>query len=234
MKNIAVIFAGGTGKRMNLNDKPKQFLEYKNKPILIYTLEVFNNHPLIDSIIVVMLKDWIDYTKNLIDKYNVNKVTEIVAGGETGQKSIYNGIKRTYEMYGKENIVLIHDGVRPLIDEETITRNIECVKLYGSAITVSNAIETITLKSYTNKVENIIDRSKCQYARAPQCFILGDIYEAHNRAIKDNELDFIDSAFLMNHYNYSLYTVEGKPENIKITTPNDYYMFCSLIENRNM
>ena len=233
MNNIAVIFAGGTGKRMNINDKPKQFLECKNKPILIYTLETFDNHPMIDSIIVVMLEKWIDYTKELISKYKLNKVSCVVAGGATGQQSIYNGIKKAYEMYGEDNIVLIHDGVRPLIDEDTITKDIECAKQNGSAITVSNAIETIALKSNTNRVENIIDRSRCQYARAPQCFVLGDIYEAHNKAINENKLDFIDSAFLMDYYGYPLYTVEGKPENIKITTPSDYYMFCSLIENRN-
>lgn len=233
MKKIAIIFAGGTGKRMNFTDKPKQFLECKNKPILIYTLETFDNHPMIDSIIVVMLEKWIDYTKELISKYKLNKVSCVVAGGATGQQSIYNGIKKAYEMYGEDNIVLIHDGVRPLIDEETITKDIECAKQNGSAITVSNAIETIALKSNTNRVENIIDRSRCQYARAPQCFMLGDIYEAHNKAINENKIDFIDSAFLMDHYGYPLYTVEGKPENIKITTPSDYYMFCSLIENRN-
>lgn len=231
MINIAIIFAGGTGKRMNLDDKPKQFLECNNKPILVYTLEKFNNHPLVDCIIIVMLKDWIDYTKKIIDKFNIEKVVDIVSGGETGQESIYNGIKRAYELYGENNVVLIHDGVRPLIDDETITKDIDCVMKNGSAITVSNAVETITIKSKTNKIENIIDRSFCQYARAPQCFILGDIYSAHNKAIKENKFDFIDSAFLMRNYGYALYTVEGKPENIKITTPNDYYMFCSLVEN---
>lgn len=233
MKNVAIIFAGGTGKRMNLKDKPKQFLECNNKPIIIYTLETFNNHPLIDSIILVMLDEWINYSKELIEKYNIYKVKAIVSGGRTGQESIYNGIKKAYELFEKDSIVLIHDGVRPLIDEDTITKDIECVKNNGSAITVSNAIETITIKSETNKVDCIIDRSNCQYARAPQCFILGDIYNAHKKAIEEKRMDFIDSAFLMNHYGYPLYTVVGKADNIKITSPSDYYMFCSLVKNRN-
>lgn len=233
MKNIAIIFAGGAGKRMNNKDKPKQFLEYNNKPILIYTIEAFNNHPLIDKVVVVMLENWIDYTTELINKYNLIKVVAVVKGGKTGQSSIYNGIKKAYELYGRNNIVLVHDGVRPLIDEETITKDIECVKNNGSAITVVNAMETITIKSDTNKVESIVDRDRCQYARAPQCFMLGDIYDAHNKAIEEKKFNFIDSAFLMDYYGYPLYTVEGKAENIKITTPNDYYMFCSLIENRN-
>lgn len=232
MSNVAIIFAGGTGKRMNINDKPKQFLEHNNKPILIYTLEVFNNNPNIDGIIVVMLKDYIDYTNDLIKKFNINKVTDVVEGGSNTQESIYNGVKRAHELYNEDSIILIHDGVRPLIDDETINNDIESVRHNGSAITVSNAFETITIKNDSNLVENIIDRSKCQYARAPQCFILKDIYNAHLKAIDDNIHDFIDSAFLMNHYGHSLYTVVGKPENIKITTPNDFYMFCSLIDNK--
>lgn len=232
MKNIAIIFAGGAGKRMNINDKPKQFLECNGKPILIYTLEVFNKHPLVDGIIIVMLDGWIDYTRELVKNYSIEKVIDIIPGEKTGQKSIYNGIKRAYQQYGDNNVVLIHDGVRPLIDSDTITKCIECVKENGSAITVSNAIETVIIKSNTNEVKSIMNRSACQYARAPQCFILGDIYKIHNKAITDEKFDFIDSACLMNNYGYSLYTVEGKPENIKITTPNDYYMFCSLIESK--
>lgn len=218
---------------MKLSDKPKQFLEYNNKPILVYTLEKFDNNTSIDSIILVVLKEWINYTKELIKKFCINKVIDIVPGGKTGQESIFNGISRAYEIYGKDNVVLIHDGVRPLIDDETINKDIECVKVYGSAITVSNAIETIAIKTNNNIIENIIDRSNCQYARAPQCFFLGDIYNAHLKAIKEGKNDFIDSAYLMNYYGYSLYAVEGKPENIKITTPNDYYMFCSLLGKGN-
>lgn len=232
MKKVAVIFAGGTGKRMNIDDKPKQFLECNNKPILVYTIEKFNKHPLIDAIVLVMLDEWIDYSKKLVERFNLNKVVDIVKGGITGQESIFNGIRRSYELFGGNNIVLIHDGVRPLIDEETITKDIECVMRHGSAITVSNAIETITIKLETNRIKNIMDRSICQYARAPQCFVLDDIYNAHLKAKKENKNDFIDSAILMNYYGYSLFTVEGKPENIKITTPSDYYMFCSLIEKK--
>lgn len=232
MSNIAIIFAGGTGKRMNSKEMPKQFLECHNKPILIYTLEAFNNNTNIDGIIVVMLSDYIDYTKELIAKYKLNKVVDVIAGGDTSQDSIYNGIKRAHDLYDENTILLIHDGVRPLIDEDTINKDIQSVIEHGSAITVSNAIETITIKNDSNLVEKIIDRSSCQYARAPQCFILKDIYNAHLKAISDNKHDFIDSAFLMNYYGHSLYTVVGNPENIKITTPNDYYMFCSLIDNK--
>ena len=138
------------------------------------------------------------------------------------------------EFYGQEDIVLIHDGVRPLIDEETITANIRCVKEHGTAITVTAAIETITMKDETGAVGTIIDRSQCELARAPQSFLLGQILGVHEtaRSGRDGAASFIDSASMMKHYGYKLYTVEGKPENIKITTPSDYYIFRAMVDAR--
>ena len=229
MSNIAVIFAGGTGKRMNTSSKPKQFLELYGKPILVYTIEKFNNHPEIDGIILVVLETWITYCEELINKYKQNKVKAIIAGGETALESQRNGLLKAQELFGPDSIVLIHDGVRPLIDEETISNNIECVKDHGSAVTVTPAIETITIKSQSGEIQQIIERSKVEMARAPQSFFLKDILEAHKKAAETNQ-DFIDSASMMLHYGYKLFSVEGTPENIKITTPNDYYTFRALID----
>ena len=145
MSNVAVIFAGGTGQRMNTRTKPKQFLELHGKPIIVYTLEAFQQHGEIDGIIVVMLESWIDYTESLVRKYDLNKVKKIVPGGNSGQESIFNGLCAAGALYGDDDIVLIHDGVRPLVDEETITANIRSVEEYGTAITVTPAIETITM-----------------------------------------------------------------------------------------
>lgn len=234
MSNVAVIFAGGTGQRMNTRTRPKQFLELHGKPIIVYTLEAFNSHSEIDGIIVVMLESYIGYMEDLVRKYALDKVMKIVPGGNSGQGSIYNGLRAASEFYGPEDIVLIHDGVRPLIDEETITANIRCVQEHGTAVTVTAAIETITMKDETGAVGTIIDRSQCELARAPQSFLLGQILEAHNRAGsgKDSAVTFIDSASMMKHYGYKLYTVEGKPENIKITTPSDYYIFRAMVDAR--
>lgn len=230
--NIAVVFAGGTGQRMNTKTKPKQFLELHGKPILVYTLEEFQRHPEIDGIILVMLESWIDYCQSLVEQYHLTKVTDIVPGGSTGQQSIYNGVKRAVELYAQDSIVLIHDGVRPLIDADTISRNIACVKQYGSAITVSPAIETTIIKDEAGLVGDIVERSRCQLAKAPQSFILKDLWDAHCHAVDDNRSDFIDSACLMQSYGYPLHTVEGSPENIKITTPSDFYVFRALEEAR--
>ena len=142
--NIAVIFAGGVGSRMHSKQKPKQFLEMYNKPIIIHTIEYFENHPMIDAIALVCVADWIDYCKSLLYKFRIDKVKAIVPGGETGQLSIYNGLKAAKEIAGDEkSIVLIHDGVRPLINDKVITDNINSVKEHGSAITTAVVKETI-------------------------------------------------------------------------------------------
>lgn len=231
MSNIAIVFAGGTGTRMNTKSKPKQFLELHGKPILVYTLEEFNKHQEIDGIILVVLKEWIDYCKALVSKFGLYKVKEILAGGATAIESQRNGLRKACELYDKDSIVLIHDGVRPLIDAETISKNIESVKKNGTAITTTPAIETITISKENNKVGQIIERSKVQMAKAPQSFMLGELWEVHCKAENENKV-FIDSASMMQYYGYSLFTVEGKPENIKITTPNDFYTFRALVDAR--
>ena len=142
--NIAVIFAGGVGSRMHSKERPKQFLEMYNKPIIIHTLEYFQNHPMIDAIVVVCIESWIPYLKELLYKFRIGKVKAVVPGGETGQLSIFHGLKAAKEIAeNKRAIVLIHDGVRPLITEKLITDNIESVKMYGSAITSAKVKETI-------------------------------------------------------------------------------------------
>ena len=235
MKIYGLIFAGGSGKRMNLSSKPKQFLEYNGIPIIIYTLQYFENTESVDEIVVVCIKEWISYFKDLLAKYNIKKVKAVVPGGNTGQESIFNGLQEIYSrsINPKEDIVLIHDGVRPLINESTILDNIECVKKYGTAITVSPAIETIINVDADGKVLQTIDRNSCMLARAPQSFYLMEIYQCHLKANKDGLSNIIDSASMMEMNGYKLHTVIGPAENIKITTPSDFYVFKAWIDQRN-
>lgn len=229
--NIAVIFAGGTGQRMNTKTLPKQFLELHGKPVLIYTLEQFENHPQIDSIILVCLESWIDYAKKLISKFQINKVSQIVPGGASGQESIFHGIQAAYQKFPQQKtIVLIHDGVRPLINQETITRCLKCVHQNGNAITTTPAIETVFVNGEHDQVGKILNRTQCSLARAPQCFYLDEIYKEHIKAKSENQKEFIDSATLMQYYGHKLYMVDGPVENIKITTPMDFYLFRALLD----
>lgn len=231
--NIAVIFAGGIGTRMNSRALPKQFLKLYGKEIIIYTLEHFENHPEIDAIAVACVEGWIPFLEELLEKYRFNKVKKVVPGGTTGQDSIYRGLKAAEEIAdGEKSIVLIHDGVRPLINEELITECIRTVKEKGSAITTAPVIETIICSEEEQKVGGIIDRSKCLVARAPQCFWLSEILDNHEKARREGKLDFIDSASIMSYYGKELFIVDGPVENIKITTPMDFYTFKALFEAR--
>lgn len=229
MKNIAVIFAGGAGRRMQTVSKPKQFLELNGKPVIIYTLELFDNHPEIDGIVVVCIKDWIPYLKKQLKKFEINKVDVIVPGGETGQESIYNGLVAAKERYGENCNVLIHDGVRPLITEKTISDNIECVNKNGNCITCVPAIETFVVTQEDGSLE-IPSRKDSLIARAPQTFRLKDILTVHEDARKNGKTDYIDSCTMMSSYGYSMHTIIGPMENIKITTPTDFFIFRAMVE----
>lgn len=228
----ALIFAGGSGTRMNSKSRPKQFLQFYGKELIMHTLENFQNHFEIDGIAVVCIEEWIPYLNKLLEKYGIDKVKAVVSGGVTGQESIFKGLKaiKTFDK-DEKSIVLIHDGVRPFINEDVISSCIKSVKEKGSAITVVPATETI-ITSEDGKISSITDRSKCCLARAPQCFYLDDILDAHNKAIKDGNLNIIDSASLMKFYGHELYTVQGNADNIKITTPTDFYTFKALYEVR--
>ena len=229
----ALIFAGGTGKRMNTKTLPKQFLEIHGKPIIIHTIEHFEAHSEIKDIVVVCVDDWLDYCKDLLAKFNIKKVSQVVPGGETGQMSIFNGLETLREKYqGNDDYVLIHDGVRPLIDEEIISKNIESVKKYGTAITVKPVIETVVQVDEEDIINNVIERSTCQTAVAPQSFVLSEIYSLHMRAQAEKLFDMTDSATLARYYGLSLHTVMGGSENIKITTPSDFYIFRAIYEAR--
>ena len=228
--NIAVIFAGGTGQRMNSRTVPKQFLELHGKPILAWTIEKFQKHPSIDKIILVVLEDWIDYCIEMKDLYKFNKLVSIIPGGETGQLSIKKGLDCAKQFADlSESIVLLHDGVRPLINSDTIFAAIKCTLKNGSAITVAPLTETLVIKKDDFSVHDIVARDNCLLARAPQCFKLNEISAVAERAVLEDK-KFIDSASMMKYYGYELCYVQGPIENIKITTPMDHYLFRAIVE----
>ena len=231
--NTALIFAGGAGRRMHSAGKPKQLLELHGKPIIIHTLEHFDRHPEIDAIAVVCIAGWVDYLKELLVRFHIKKVRGFVPGGETSQESTRAGLGILgANCDPRDTIVLIHDGVRPLITEKVISDNIAAVKEYGNAITAAPAIETIITVDENEDVTELIDRQSCRLARAPQSFYLSDIIAMHQKAMADNYDKMIDSASLMIHYGVKLHLVEGPAENIKITTPSDFYIFKAIQEAR--
>lgn len=230
--NIAVIFAGGVGSRMHSKERPKQFLEMYNKPIIIHTLEHFQNHPMIDAIVVVCIESWIPYLKELLYKFRIGKVKAVVPGGETGQLSIFHGLKAAKEIAeNKRAIVLIHDGVRPLITEKLITDNIESVKMYGSAITSAKVKETIlVVDEKDSSIDYVPSRNNSRVAKAPQSFWLDDILATHEKALEKGETIWVDSCTMMQKYGFKMHLIDGPSQNIKITTPEDFYTMRAILE----
>ncbi|MDO5132688.1 MAG: IspD/TarI family cytidylyltransferase [Eubacteriales bacterium] len=231
--NLAVIFAGGSGKRMNAKDRPKQFLFVHGKPIIVHTIEIFNSHPEIDAVIVVCIKDWIPYMEELKYTYRLEKIASIVPGGSTGQMSIYNGLAEAARLYGRDgHIVLIHDGVRPLIDADLVTRNLRCVEENGSSISCGPVSETVVLVGDGEEVREIVNRKNSRVAKAPQGYMLADVLSVQEQAIREGVTDAIDTCTLMRQYNRHLSIVNCGADNVKITTPEDFFMFRAVADAR--
>ena len=232
-KNIAVIFAGGSGARMG-SGIPKQFIEVEGKPIIIHTLEIFEENVNIDSIYIACKADYIAKLKKLVQRFMIGKVARIVPGGITGQDSIYNGLKAAYSDEGGDNIVLIHDGVRPFVTGETIDINIAAAKKFGSSVTCTRFFETPVISDDGRIIKDSPSREEFYTAQAPQTFVLGDVVKAHETVRKDNPRyeGIIDTCTLMRHTGMTVHIVEGNRGNIKVTTPEDLYTFRALLEYR--
>lgn len=232
--NVAVIFAGGIGARMNSRAVPKQFLEIHGKPIIIHTLEHFDAHPDIDGIAIATLAEYREHLEKLLKRYEIGKARWIVDGGATGQQSRHNALKAIAGDCPENTVVLIHDGVRPLINAALVSANIESVVAYGSGITCTKFNETV-VSSEDHHIDAVIPRDHIYAAQAPQSFRLGEILSLYDRAVAEGEHDTIDSCSLMHRYGRKIYRVEGPPSNIKITTAQDFYVcrtFFEIIENQ--
>ena len=225
----ALIFAGGTGQRMSTRATPKQFLELHGKPVIMYTIEHFECHPEVDRIVVVCLESWIGELKRLLRRYDIHKVTTIVAGGETGHASIYNGLLAMRDTSADEDIVLIHDGVRPLIDEQLLTDNIAVAREHGSAITVERAVESVVRVGADGEILDVPPRDEMHVAKAPQSFRYGLIFGLYAWAQAEG-VATIDSAQLCHLRGVRPRVVASTPNNMKITRPTDYYVFRALYE----
>jgi len=226
---VALIFAGGTGQRMSTRATPKQFLELHGKPVIIYTIEHFERHPEVDRIVVVCLEAWVPELERLLRRYDIRKVATIVAGGATGQDSIRNGLVAMQDLAGDEDIVLIHDGVRPLIDERLVTENIAVAREHGAAVTGEHVAESIVRVDGDGDIVQVPPREEMYVAKAPQSFRYGLIRELYEWAAAEGVVT-MDSSHLCHLRGIRPRVVTSTPQNIKITTPSDYYVFRALYE----
>ncbi len=231
LRTAAVIFAGGTGSRMHGAKVPKQFLLSGGRPIIAHTIEKFQDADCVDGIVVVSLESGIGYLEQIVEQEHFDKVLSVVPGGTTGQESIFNGLAELKRLgvTDDKTVVLIHDGVRPLIDAETIEACDRSVRERGATATVAPAIETI-IEERDGKVVDVLDRSQCKLARAPQGFRFDELYEAHLESRRQGLDDFIDSISMMAHFGHEIFTVEGPVDNIKITTRRDFFSFKGFMD----
>lgn len=229
--NIAIIFAGGSGVRMGAG-VPKQFLEINGKPILIHTLQLFQYHDMIDKIYISVLKEYIPYVEELVDEYHLRKVAKVIPGGETAQDSIYNALRTAASENPEDSIVLLHDGVRPFVSYDVITNNIESVKKYGNGITCTSCYETIMISKDGEVVDSVPFRKETFAAQAPQSFYLKDIIAAHDvvRNSPTGYENMVDACTIIRSQGIEAHMVPGNRGNIKVTTPEDVYMFRALLQ----
>lgn len=234
-KVFALIFAGGVGSRMGDAKVPKQFLELGGKPIIAYTIDHFEDHEEVDAIVVVCIEEGIPLLEEIVAKNGYRKITAIVPGGGSGQQSIFNGLQALADSCrsSQRDIVLVHDGVRPLIDAAAISDCIASVREKGCTAVVAPAIETV-IEVEGAKTVGILDRSKARLARAPQGFFLDQLYGAHLESQRLGLDEFIDSISMMAHFGHPISVVDGPAENIKITTRQDYFAFKGYMDYREL
>lgn len=229
--NIAVIIAGGSGQRLG-QDIPKQFINVYDKPVLVYTLEGFQKHPLIDEIGLVCLDGWHDVARAYARQFNIDKLRWIVSGGETAQESIRNGVYYLEGKCGESDTVIIHDGIRPLVDGSVLTDVIQKCEKYGNAVTALPYNEQIFVADDEVSTVRYIPRESLRRVSTPQAYKYGRLDQAYHEAFEKG-VGIYGSAYtntMMVELGERLYFAGGSDKNIKITTKDDLELFKAYLK----
>ncbi len=227
----AIILAGGTGVRMGLKGLPKQFLSLYGKPIICYTLSIFEECEEVDQIIIPCNAEWVKHMEKLVKEYNFKKVVKIIDGGADRQSSLRKGLD-AIENPGEDDIVLIHDGVRPLLKEETVLKNIATTREHGNAMTVKQNIETVVVTETEDAgFDDFRNRDYTFTLTSPQTFKVKELMETYKSVEGDEELSKLpDASLLYAKLGKRVYLVKETGLNLKITTPEDFYYLRSYLE----
>ena len=229
--NVAIIIAGGSGSRMN-QDIPKQFINVYDKPVIIYTLESFQRHPDIDSIEVVCLDGWHDILWAYAKQFNIDKLKWIVSGGATGQESIRNGIYNLKGICNENDKIIIHDGIRPLVDPSVLSDVIIKCEQYGNAVTSLPYNEQIFVVKDEISTCRYIPRETLRRVATPQAYKFGKLVWAYEKAFTE-KVGIYGSAYtntMMVDLGETLYFAAGSDKNIKLTTKDDLEMFKAYLK----
>lgn len=229
---VALLTAAGSGTRMG-QDIPKQFMHVENKPIIIHTMEVFQNHPSVDAVAVVTLPSWIDVLKAYAAQFNITKLRWVVPGGVTGQESIHKGLQAIKEKCEDDTIIMVHDGNRCMVSSEIISNNLAIFKAHGSAVAAIPCMEAV-FRSEDNGASSTVSIPREQLFRTqtPHTYTLGKLLWAHEQAAKRGINSTAASCTLMQALGEKVYFSKGSEENLKITTVDDMMIFKALLHTK--
>lgn len=228
MANIALLIAGGSGARMQ-QDIPKQFLTVNERPVIVYTLEAFQNHADIDEIVVVCIEGWEQVLSAYAAQFNITKLKHIVAGGKNGQDSIRNGVFEVEKYFDKDDVVLIHDAIRPMVSPEIISDCIVKTKQFGCAIATIPCAEAMMQTDDGIVSTGSYPRDNLKRTQTPQGFKVGKICDLHRRALEAGITNSVASCTLMIEMGEQVHFSAGSEKNIKLTTVEDIDIFKALL-----
>ncbi len=229
-RNIALIIAGGKGMRMH-QEVPKQFLNVNNKPVIVYTLEAFQKHPQIDEIGVVCIEGWHEMLYAYARQYDIDKLKWIVPGGENGQGSIRNGVQEAEKRYDPEDIILVHDAIRPMVSQEIISDCIVTCQKYGSAISAVPCNTVVLHIDGEETSKSVVNRDELMLTQTPQAFPLKTIAKLHKDALERGITSAVASCSLMVDMGYEVHFSIGDETNLKLTTVSDMRLFEALLKS---
>ena len=229
---VALLTAAGSGTRMG-QDIPKQFMHVENKPVIIHTLEAFQNHPSIDAIVVVTIPTWTDVLKAYAAQFNITKLRWVVPGGDSGQESIYNGLAALKEELTEEDVVMIHDGNRCMVSSEIISDSLVTFKKYGSAVAAIPCVEAVYRSNDNGVTSDIsIPREQLFRTQTPHTYTLGKLLWAHEQAKEKGITETAASCTLMQALGETVYFSKGSEMNLKLTTVDDLMIFQALLHTK--
>lgn len=229
--NTAIILAGGVGTRLGA-DRPKQFLTVKDKPIIAYCLETFQNHPMIDAVVIVADPAWRDYVSEWLEKCGITKFRSYADPGKTRQHSIYNGLKAAAVFTRQDDAVIIHDAARPMTSDQIITDCINGAYEMDGAMPVITVKDTVYQSSDGKSIEKLLKRSELFAGQAPEAFNFGKYYSIHNLVLDDEITTTAGSSEIAYRHGMKIKLVQGSENNFKITTKEDLQAFELLMDKK--
>lgn len=228
MANIGLIIAGGSGNRMH-QDIPKQFITVNERPVIVYTLEAFEKHPEVDAIAVVCIAGWEQVLWAYAKQFNITKLKYVIPGGKNGQDSIRNGVFELEKHFDQDDIVLVHDAIRPMLSAEIISDNIRVAREKGNATTVIPCAEAMLETQDGASSTGSYPRDKLKRTQTPQAFHIGDICDLHRKALEAGITNSVASCTLMIEMGRQVFFSSGSEKNIKLTTVEDIDIFKAIL-----